>query len=287
MSDASMDIEFLKGWEGREQIGYDDMSPFKAQALAGALDRENAPAAGEALPPCWQWLYFVDTPRASNTGADGHPKTGGFLPPSPLPRRMWAAGNYRIEQPLRLGEAAEKRSLIQSVELKEGASGTLLFVNLEHRISQGGALCIVEEQNIVYREMPTGPAPLPPGKAPEQAADWQMEIVPDPVLLFRFSALTYNGHRIHYDRDYAINEEFYPALVVHGPLLATLLAELVARNIPGVAIETFQFRAQRPTFDNAPFTLCGKREGDRLSLWTVDAEGFIGMTAKVKVGAAS
>lgn len=283
MSASNIDIEFLKTWIGKERIRQDDLSPFKAQALAAALDRTQSWQAGDALPPAWQWLYFVDTPLASATGVDGHPKTGSFLPPAPLPRRMWAAGKFTMAKPLVLGEIAEQTSTIKSVDLKTGKSGTLLFVTVEHNTRQGGELCLSEEQNIVYRDMPTGFAPLPAGEPAPMDADWQTEIVPDPVLLFRYSALTFNGHRIHYDRDYAVNTEFYPALVVHGPLLATLLAELVARNIPAARMETFQFRAQRPSFDTDKFTVCGKREGDSLSLWTCSHDGFIGMTANVKL----
>lgn len=288
MSDSNaIDIDFLKTWVGKERIREDDLSPFKAQALGAALDREATLVAGDALPPTWQWLYFVDTPQASATGPDGHPKTGGFLPPVPLPRRMWAAGNFTIAKPLTLGCPAQQSSVIKSVDLKAGKSGTLLFVNVEHSTRQNGELCLVEEQNIVYRDMPTTSAPLPPGELAPADADWEMPITPDPVLLFRYSALTYNGHRIHYDRDYAVNSEFYPALVVHGPLLATLLAELVVKHIPGAQMETFQFRAQRPSFDTDNFTVCGKRNGDNLALWTRSHDGFIGMSAKVKLGASA
>ena len=281
----AIDIDFLKTWIGKERVRQDDLSPFKAQALATALDRQSGLQAGDNLPPAWQWLYFVDTPLASETGVDGHPKTGGFLPPVPLPRRMWAAGKFEIHSPLILGKPAEQTSTIKSVDLKSGKSGTLIFVTVEHNTRQDGELCLSEEQNIVYRDMPTAPAPLPDGEAAPLDADWRMEITPDPVLLFRYSALTYNGHRIHYDRDYAVNTEFYPALVVHGPLLATLLAELVAKNIPDAQMETFAFRAQRPSFDTDKFTVCGKRDGDALSLWTCSHDGFVGMTASVKLRA--
>lgn len=281
----AIDIDFLKTWIGKERIRQDDLSPFKAQALATALDRQSSLQAGDNLPPAWQCLYFVDTPLASETGVDGHPKTGGFLPPVPLPRRMWAAGKFEIHSPLILGKPAEQTSTIKSVDLKSGKSGTLIFVTVEHNTRQDGELCLSEEQNIVYRDMPTGPAPLPAGEAAPLDADWRMEITPDPVLLFRYSALTYNGHRIHYDRDYAVNTEFYPALLVHGPLLATLLAELVAKNIPDAQMETFAFRAQRPSFDTDKFTVCGKRDGDALSLWTCSHDGFVGMTASVKLRA--
>lgn len=276
---STVNIDYLKGWEGRSMQAVDDMSPFKAQALAAVFDRNTPVAAGDALPNGWQWLYFLDTPSSANTGADGHPATGEFLPPSPLPRRMWAAGKVLHHGPLRLGQSAEKKSTILSVDLKGGKSGTLLFVTVEQQISQAGKTCITEQQNLVYREMPAGPAPLPAGVPAPAEADWRDTLQPDPVLLFRYSALTYNGHRIHYDRDYAVNTEFYPGLVVHGPLLASLLSEALTRHYPGEQIASFDFRAQRPSFADRALSLCGQREGNTVALWTVDDEGFIGMKA--------
>ncbi|MFP5306003.1 MAG: acyl-CoA dehydrogenase, partial [Gammaproteobacteria bacterium] len=206
-------LDHLQQWVGRERTLRDEMSAFPARALGAALDHEREPQAGDALPPGWQWLYFLDTPRASATGPDGHPgldaASGSFLPPAPLPRRMWAAGAMQIERPLRLGVPAQRRSVIQSVDAKHGKTGSLFFVNLEHELSQNGQLCIRERQNLVYREMRTGVSPLPPGERAPEDADWTQTVIPDPVLLFRYSALTYNGHRIHYDRNYAVECEFY------------------------------------------------------------------------------
>ncbi|CAG4882256.1 Mesaconyl-C(4)-CoA hydratase [Georgfuchsia toluolica] len=275
-----IDIEFLQTWVGRKNFVADDLNPFAARALAAALDHPTSPGKGDPLPPSWHWMYFLDTPSASGTGHDGHPKKGGFLPPVPLPRRMWAAGKLEITQSLMLGTPAMKKSTIRSVDLKEGKSGTLVFVTIEHALYQNDKLCILEEQNLVYRDMPTAPAPLPPGDAAPKDADWVKTIVPDPVLLFRFSALTYNGHRIHYDREYVTREEFYPALVVQGPLLATLLLDLVGAQVADKRVAKFSFRAVRPAFDTASFTVSGKREGDRVGLWTSDQEGFTGMTAQ-------
>jgi len=196
---------------------------------------------------------------------------------------MWAAGTLEIAQPLKLGAEAEKVSTVKSVELKSGKSGTLVFVNIEHKFSQHGQLCITEEQNLVYRELPASPAPLPPGEQAATDAIWSRALTPDPVLLFRFSALTYNGHRIHYDRDYAVREEFYPGLVVHGPLLATLLLDLVQREQPGAQIAKFKFRAQRPTCDLGPLHLHAKRDGNTVQLWSADHENYVGMTASVEL----
>ncbi|BBO28308.1 acyl-CoA dehydrogenase [Alteromonas sp. I4] len=287
MSNSAIDIDYLKTWEGKKQSYTDDMSPFKAKALHCAIDLSGeafvSPDSGTDLPLPWHWLYFLDTPTGSNTGTDGHPKTGDFLPPVPLPRRMWAAGSFKCHTPLKLGVEAVKTSEIGSVELKQGSTGTLVFVTVLNSISQAGMLCIEEEQNLVYREMPTGPSPMPDGKQPETPAEWSDTVFPDPVLLFRFSALTFNGHRIHYDRQYAINEEFYPGLVVHGPLQALLLANSIALNNPNSLIDTFKFRAIRPVFDSKPLQICGVSAEQNVTLWTKGDDGFIGMTAKSTV----
>ena len=280
----SIDIHHLRGWVGREQVAEQTLEPFPAAALSGLLDRAAPPAVGEALPLPWHWLYFLETPARAATGVDGHPQRGGFLPPVPLPRRMWAAGSLQCESPLRLGAPARKTSTVRSVDLKEGRSGPLVFVTVDHLLEQGGQVCIREEQNIVYREAPTGPAPLPVGEQATKAAQWSAVLKPDPALLFRFSALTYNGHRIHYDRDYAVREEFYPALVVHGPLLATALLNLLALGRPGVPVRSFSFRALRPAFDTDTLQLCAAAEGDTVDLWTQDAHGQVGMTARATLG---
>lgn len=180
--------------------------------------------------------------------------------------RMWGSGRFSIQRPLRLGETAEKRSLIRAVEFKEGRTGAPVFVTIEHLTTQGDYPCIIEEQTLVYRAAPTGRVSMLPGMPAPADAQWTKVIQPDPLLLYRYSALTYNGHRIHYDRDYATQHEHYPALVVHGPLLSTLLCELVAMQLPDEQIKDFRFRALRPTFDSSAFTLCGRREGAGLEL---------------------
>ncbi|HWH84076.1 MAG TPA: MaoC family dehydratase N-terminal domain-containing protein [Burkholderiaceae bacterium] len=275
-----IDIHDLQRWVGRQAESTQSLDPFPARALAAALDRVDALPADGTLPLPWHWLYFLDTPTSSGTGADGHPTRGGFLPPVPLPRRMWAAGRLRVMAPLVLGQPAYKTSRIASVDLKEGKTGALVFVNLEHTLQQRGMTCLVEEQNIVYRDMPVASAPLPATEAAATDADWETTILPDPVLLFRFSALTYNGHRIHYDRDYAVQHEFYPALVVHGPLLATWLLDLLRREVRDATVSEFRFRAVRPTFDTDVVRVCGKRDGMQVMLWTANTQGFVGMTAR-------
>ncbi|MFT4256923.1 MAG: MaoC family dehydratase N-terminal domain-containing protein [Pseudoxanthomonas sp.] len=274
---SEIDIAHLQTWVGRERTVEDPMSPFPARALAAALDYAASPGRGDELPPAWQWLYFHDTPSASETGSDGHPKRGGFLPPVPLPRRMWAAGEFETERPMRLGRSAQRRSRIVAVDLKQGKSGALVFVTLEHEYSQDGSLRLRERQNLVYRDVADGPSPLPAGE-PEPEARFRREIQVDPVMLFRYSALTYNGHRIHYDRDYAREEEFYPALVVHGPLLATLLLELVRGISPGSRVRRFGFRAARPSFDTQPIGVGGRLDGGDATLWSAQ-DGALCMTA--------
>lgn len=281
---SAIDIDHLRGWVGRERIREDVLSVFPAQALGALLDREQLPAVADTLPPTWQWLYFNEAVRQRELGADGHGKTGGFLPPVPLPRRMWASGEFFCERPLRIGEPAEQRSVVSSVELKQGSSGTLVFVSVEHHTSQGGRRCLFEKQHLVYREMPSGPSFLPAGEPAPSTADFQVPLQPDPVLLFRYSALTFNGHRIHYDRNYATRQEHYPALVVHGPLLATLLAEQVARQCPGESIGRFSFRALRPVFDSDQLLLCGSRRGETLELWVVNQQGLVCTTASATLG---
>lgn len=280
---TEIDIAYLQQWVGKQESKEDDISLFQAQALAAALDNEELPQKGDQLPPFWEWMYFLPTPQASATGADGHPDKGGFLPPVPLPRRMWAAGEVQLFSPLIIGESARRTSTIESVELKQGSTGTLVFVNIAHEIFQNDTLCIQQIQNIVYREQPAADAPLPPAKDAPAEADFSEIICPDPVLLFRYSALTYNGHRIHYDRNYAREEELYPALVVHGPLLVTLLLELKRHNLTSLTVQNFKFRAVRPTFDNADFKVSGKLDGNALSLWSSDQNNALCMTVKAEL----
>ncbi|RFP77315.1 MaoC family dehydratase N-terminal domain-containing protein [Hydrogenophaga sp. SNF1] len=281
---SGVDLEHLRQWVGRSETREQHLDPFPAQALAGLLDRSDRPQEGDALPLPWHWLYFLDAPSREGTGVDGHPRRGGFLPPVPLPRRMWAAGELTLHEPLRLGRVARKTSTVRSVDLKQGKAGALVFVTVAHELEQDGQPRLSERQHIVYREAPTAPAPLPPGEAAPADADWRRDLVPDPVMLFRFSALTYNGHRIHYDRDYATREEFYPALVVHGPLLATLLLDLAARERPGAVPTHFGFRAQRPAFDTGALRLNGRLNAgaDGAALWTSDPQGFVGMSATLR-----
>ncbi|MES2976115.1 MAG: MaoC family dehydratase N-terminal domain-containing protein [Pseudomonadota bacterium] len=278
-------LERLRGWEGRSEAAHDLISVSSAQGMAATLGLAGpGPDAGAELPPLWHWLFFAPRAPRQELGADGHPRVGGFLPPVPLPRRMWAGGRIRWHAPLRIGEAAKNVTTIESVKHKGGRSGDLLFVTLKYEISTVAGLALTEEKDVVYREAASaGAVPPVPPEAPQDAA-WSEEIVPDPVLLFRYSALTFNGHRIHYDRPYTTQIEAYPGLVVHGPLIATLLAGLAQRARPGARFTSFSFRAVSPLVDIHPFRVCGKPspDGKSAQLWAENHEGRLAMQADVQ-----
>jgi 3-methylfumaryl-CoA hydratase len=281
---AEVDIAELRRRVGKIETRSDQVTSLPIAALAATLDID-APASlpGDPVPPLWHWLWFLPIHRQSELGPDGHAKRGAFLPPVPLPRRMWAGGRFEFHRPLRVGETLTRTSRIVDVQQKEGRTGPLVFVVVRHEIGNAGQIALIEEQDIVYREHPKPDAPAPaPQPAPNDCM-WERAVRPDDVLLFRYSALTFNGHRIHYDRRYATEVEGYPGLVVHGPLVATMLLELLRSNAPGMKVERFAFRSVGPLFDTAPFLLCGKREADgkTVSLWARDAAGDLAMTATV------
>ena len=271
-----MRVMDFNDWVGRNETQHDTITPAPLRALAATLDRDD----GDALvPPLWHWLYFLPMHRHSELGEDGHAKRGGFLPPVPLPRRMWAGGRLQWHAPLKAGDAVTRTSTIASVQHKSGRSGELVFVVVRHEVANQRGLALTEEHDIVYREAPRAGDPQPAPTAAPKDALWQRRIVPDPVLLFRYSALTFNGHRIHYDHPYVTQVEGYPGLVVHGPLIATLLVDLLRRERPDARLAKFSFRAVRPIFDTAPFFVCGQPEGDTVELWAQDADGFLCMQA--------
>ncbi|HSU23067.1 MAG TPA: MaoC family dehydratase N-terminal domain-containing protein [Variovorax sp.] len=278
------DIAALQAWQGRSETLADDIGAAPVRALAATLDRDDAPpVAGTPVPPLWHWLYFLPHHRQSEIGPDGHARRGGFLPPVPLPRRMWAGGRLTWEtgNPLRVGDHATRTSTIASVAHKAGRTGELVFVQVRHDVRNARGPSLTEEHDIVYRAAAApgeaGPAPV---AAPGDAA-FGRELVADDVLLFRYSALTFNGHRIHYDRRYVTEVEGYPGLIVHGPLIATLLVDLLRRERPGAAFARFEFRAVRPTFDVAPFAVRGRPGPDdrTFHLWAEDADGWLTMQA--------
>jgi len=284
MSDQSKP---LTDWIGSREIREETISEFPAQAAAAMLDLDGAPMTqGNPLPPLWHWFYFLPQAPRSQIDHDGHPKRGGFFPPVTLPRRMFAGARTKFIQPLTIGEAAVREGEILAVTEKSGKAGKLVFVTVRYRIRQGDAVRIEEEQDIVYKEpgprIPA-PAPLPPLPAPPAGA-WVEEITPDTVLLFRFSALTFNAHRIHYDRPYALEEEGYPGLVVHGPLTAVMLAGLTERHSPDQRIAAFTFQGRAPLFDLYPFRLIGRPEGDTVALEAQGPDGKITMQATAELG---
>ncbi|MDR3101228.1 MAG: MaoC family dehydratase N-terminal domain-containing protein [Paraburkholderia sp.] len=268
----------LEAWLGKTETLSDEITSFPLRALAATLDRD---APGNAVPPLWHWLYFLPVAPLAQVGPDGHPKRGGFLPPVALPRRMWAGGRLTFHAPLRAGETAQRTSTIANIEDKTGRSGRLVFVTVQHRYESAGALCIEEEHDIVYRDAPQPGASAPKPIVAPTDNTWSRTLAGDPVLLFRYSALTFNGHRIHYDFPYVTQEEGYPGLIVHGPLIATLLLDLVHRERPDATVASFAFRAVRPTFGGNTFTLCGKpaEDGRSVELWAKDHEGYLTMQA--------
>lgn len=258
----SLDIAHLSQWIGRSETRVERLAPFSANALAATLNRNDPPYQdGVALPPLWHWLHFLPVSPLSEAGPDGHPARGGFLPPVPLPRRMWAGSRLEFHKPLRIGETCSRVSTVTKVEHKAGKAGDLVFVTVRHEISGEAGPAISEEHDIVYREAAVpGAASAPPVAAPVEAG-WSFAISPDPVLLFRYSALTFNSHRIHYDIDYVTNEEGYPGLVVHGPLIATLLLDGLRRALPEAQLNRFAFRAVAPVFHIDPFAVHGAITG--------------------------
>ncbi len=281
-SAPAVDAAALAQWVGRTERRSDRVTPVPLAALAATLDRdEPPPREGDPIAPLRHWLYFLPLYRRSETGPDGHARRGGFLPPVPLPRRMWAGGRLDFRAPVRVGDAIERVSTIASVDVKQGRSGTLVFVLVRHEISAEGTLAIVEEHDIVYRDLARSGDPPPPAKPAPAEPAWRVDVVPDDVLLFRYSALTFNGHRIHYDRRYVTGVEGYPGLIVHGPLIATLLADLARDRAAPAAIATFSFRAVSPLFDVAPFAVCGRRDaaGHAVALWAQDEGGRLAMEA--------
>ncbi len=277
-------VAHLQSWVGNTETLSDEIGAAPMRGLSATLDRDDpAPEAGTPLPPLWHWLYFLPQPRQSLIGPDGHPRRGGFWPPVPLPRRMWAGGRLQWLQdnPLVLGDTIKRVSRIESVTHKSGRSGDLVFVLVKHEISNARGLALTEEHDIVYRANPRPEDPAPPPQPAAKDAAWTETVLPDDVLLFRYSALTFNGHRIHYDRKYVTEVEGYPGLIVHGPLIATLLADLLRRNLPDARLLRFEFRAVRPAFDISPFKLHGKPslDGKSVQLWTEDHEGWLTMQA--------
>ena len=273
-------------WIGRSVSLEDEMSLSAARLAAGVFDQDpNAIEVGSNLPCLWHWFYFLPPVAQNELGEDGHPLRNeqSFLPPIPFPRRMFAGASIHCHQPLKLGQAARRESEIKSIESKSGRSGELVFVTVEHRFEQNGQLCLEETQNLVYRQ---------PGEAlaAPEVADFEplpegteAKIVTiDSRMLFRYSALTFNAHRIHYDRRYAAQEEGYPGLIVHGQLIATLLVQM-AERLAGSEIREFEFRSKAPMFDQSPFRLVARQGDSAVMLEAQRGDGMAAMQAKALV----
>ncbi|WP_122073047.1 MaoC family dehydratase N-terminal domain-containing protein [Pseudophaeobacter sp. EL27] len=278
-----MDIAQLEKWIGKSESHVERIAPFPSNALAATLDRDDPHYTdGTPLPPLWHWMHFLQLFNLSEVGYDGHAALGGFLPPVPLPRRMWAGSRLNFLAPLSIGSELKKVSTIKSVKTKDGRSGKLVFVTVGHQMFDGDMLGIDEEHDIVYREEPRPDAPVQtPPPAPAQW-DFSRDIDPSPVLLFRYSALTFNGHRIHYDQPFCVGSEGYQGLVVHGPLLATLLLDLLRREAPEAIVRSFEFRAVSTVFDNETFSVHGaaEQDGKTFQLWARRKDGTLAMNAK-------
>ena len=284
---TTIDIAHLQSWIGREETATDRIDTRLVASFLAALDRDPAGVQdGDEAPLCIHWCLAPAIVPNCATGPDGHPARGGFLPPVPLPRRMWAGGELRFRAPLKVGDRVTRRSTIEAVELKEGRTGPLCFVTVRHAIGTQAGVAIEERQDIVYREaeVPTAKraTDATPTDAPPAAALATDGFETSALALFRYSALTYNGHRIHYDRRYCIEEEGYPGLVVHGPLQATLLCHLAAKTL-GHAPSTFAYRGVKPLFDGTGMIVEARRSDGGLALRSTGEDGATRMTANATI----
>ncbi|WP_121061053.1 FAS1-like dehydratase domain-containing protein [Chachezhania antarctica] len=276
-----VDIDHLRQWIGREQVEAERLSRTLVRQFNATFDRQSGAEEGDIAPLLIHFCLTQPIAPTSELGDDGHPARGGFLPPVPLPRRMWAGGAFSFQDDIRVGEIVERRSTIRDVVLKEGRTGVLCFVTVEHEIRSGGRDVLTERQDIVYRDA-TAPGDTA-GRMPERASEGTHRTVirPTAPLLFRYSAMTFNGHRIHYDKAYVTEVEGYPGLIVHGPLQATLLAQMAA-DIRGARPTAFRFRSLSPLFDNADFSLNASEDWDGLKVWTARAGGPVAMEARAE-----
>jgi len=277
-----LDLDHLRSWIGRSETAHDFITPRLEASLRAVLDQTvGSPADGDPASTTVHWCLAPAIAQESALGSDGHPRRGGFLPPVPLPRRMWAGGELRFHDDFRVGDAVTRRSTIEDVTVKEGRSGTLCFVTVRHVFFTTRGTVLEERQDIVYREEAATGAASEAKDRPHPEATWRRHWVCDTVLLFRYSALTFNSHRIHYDRDYATMAEGYPALVVHGPLQATALLDL-ATKARGSVPKRFAFRGVSPMFVWRPYAVQATEDGENLRLWIADEAGRVTMSASAE-----
>lgn len=277
---SEIDINHLRTWIGKTHVDEDVISARHAGLMAATVDfAEPARISdGAPLPPLWHWIYFIEGLPSGELGRDGHPARGGFLPPVPLPNRMWAGGRVAFLQPVPIGARIRKTSSILKVDHKVGRSGDLVFVTVLHELaSLDGEALIREEHDIVYKSA-SRPAP-PAAPAAAIPAPLSQTVTPTSTTLFRYSALTFNGHRIHYDLDYCRNVEGYANLVIHGPLVATLLANF-AQASSGRTVREFNYRGLSPALLGETITLSATIDGDRATLWATLSNGVRSMEAE-------
>ncbi len=280
----TQDLEKLKEWIGQTESDVDYVTVPAVHRLAATLDRDDPmPKIGDPLPVGWHQILFPRVVRHSQVGADGHPKRGDFLPPVPLPRRMFAGKRITFHADLRVGDEVRRSSVIQEVNIKQGRSGTMVFVTVKTDIASPRGLALTEEQDIVYREAPAPGAPTPPPQPAPGKAVWSRTVTPDPVMLFRYSALTFNGHRIHYDQPYVTKVEGYPDLVMNGGLTTLLVFEL-ARTHASTPMRHVSSRNVRAMFVNRPIALGGEPSPDNRTakLWALDSDGALALTAEAE-----
>lgn len=279
---------YLDSWAPAPVRDEDPLHAGPVAALSAVFDLAGSAAeAGDPIPPLWHWLHFLNWPAHSELGRDGHPANGHFLPPIPNRQRMWAGGRCEVTEPLRLGEPAERLSSLSAVTSKRGRTGELLFVTERREFRQGGRTRLVEEQDIVYRSgrsTAQHPDTLDESAPPRTDSPWQLPLRPDPALLFRFSALTANAHRIHYDAPYCRNDEGYPGLVVHGPLLVLLMLELPRRHASGRQVRSLSYRLRRPVFAGERISACGTPAGGGAQLSIATHREAQHATAEVSFG---
>ena len=279
------ELEALKNWIGKSEAAEERADAFQIQGLFALLDKSSFPREGEPVGPMGHWCYFNPRVLATEIGPDGHPARGGFMPPVPLPRRMFGGFRATHYQPLIIGEMMQRKARIIDVQIKQGKTGKLVICTVRHSFYGENGLAIEEDHDYIYRDNPLANerATSDAGKSTTVPTDhrWSKTITPNPVMLFRYSAVTFNGHRIHYDRRYVTEIEGYPALVVHGPLIATLLLELALDNNSGHTVQKFDFQARAPLFDDAPFSIAGKPTVNGCSLWSATPAGNYSARASV------
>jgi len=284
MSAVTLDLADLKRNVGRTETATDVVTAAQANLMRLAFGRREPEFKdGDALPPGWHVIYFTPRFAPSELRPDGTPAHSALMPDMPLPRRMFAGQGFRFHRPVRIGQTLRQETELTDIALKSGSTGTMVFTTVVSRIYGPDGLAIEDERRIVYREeVKAGERNQAPKREPAPAdAPWRRAVTVDPILLFRFSALTFNSHKIHYDREWATKTEGYPGLVVHGPLTQTLLIDFARDHAGGRAFTSFTTQARAPLFEGAPFELRGKPGDKGCELWAVTPEGTVAMSASV------